>query len=482
MTRKRFYSILWSVAEVAVYPVIYMLSLPLFMRTLGIELFGVWMLVNTFLISGQLFNFGLGTATLRNVSRFLESKQPYEVSRTINSNLLSTFFIGLISLMVGLLLIAGIRYGNWFSFREAYQETVIRCILLIAPLLTLKFIEQILQSVLKAHEYFALASVLSMLSKFSLLGINVIMVLSGIRDLSWLFAANTVLLAIIILITMLMVRKVNPEIKYAFTISKSRIWEEMNFGKWTWLQSLMVILTYQGDRLLVMLFFGPATLAYYAVVSTMFNHIHMCFGALIPWMFPAISKMVERGEDTPQRYFKIRGFVLMMSILGLGLFYLVHPYLLTWWIGEANFAEMKSLIPLFILFELFFVFTIVAYVYCNSGGQEVLFTKITAVFTGLNLAGMFGGIWMSGTVEGMVWGMVVTTIPGMMIQNHWMNKKLFGEPVWQELIRIFLPAIFMALAIVNADAWIRTLAVVLALTMLYRIYIIRLFPRHVIAG
>lgn len=482
MSKVRLYSILWSVMDVALYPVAYMLTLPYFMHELGLELFGIWMLVNGFLISGQLFNFGIGTATLRNVSRFLGMNEQAEVSRTINSNLVATLLIGLVCLIGGLGIIAGIQTWDWFSLRAEYRESVMYCLLLAAPILTLKFMEQVLQNALKAHEKYVRSSALSMVSRFGVLGINCLLISLHVRSIEWLLVVNMVVLAGMNLLLFIAMKRTNPTIHFGLHFSWKRLLEEIQYGKWTWMQSLMVILTYQSDRFLVMIFFGPATLAYYAIVSTMFNHIHMCYIALAPWLFPTLAKMKERGEASLRQYVKIRSYILVLSVMSLWMFYLTNAYILKYWIGVDNYAEISELITLFILFELLFVFTIVPYIYCNSSGYEKLYTKITAMFTALNLAGMLAGCYLSGNVQGMVWGLVCTTLPAMMMQNYMLNRKIFHQPVLNEALWVFLPPLLVAFAILSSVMMVQLLIAAITLYLLYRLYYLKIVNRDVVAG
>ncbi|MFA6261327.1 MAG: oligosaccharide flippase family protein [Bacteroidia bacterium] len=482
MRKQKLYSILWSVMDVALYPVAYMLTLPYFMHQLGLELFGIWMLVNGFLISGQLFNFGIGTATLRNVSRFLSLNQDAEVSRTINSNLVTTLLIGVMSLIIGLGVIAGIQTWNWFSFRPEYRESVAYCLIITAPILTLKFMEQVLQNALRAHEKFVLSSVLSMCSRFSVLGINILLIAFKVRSIEWLLLVNLVILAGINLMLFLAVKRTNPMIHFGLHFSRQRVMEEIQYGKWTWMQSLMVILTYQSDRFLVMIFFGPATLAYYAIVSTMFNHIHMCYIALAPWLFPTLAKMKQQGEASLGQYIKIRSYILVLAVVSLWVFYLTNEFILKYWIGVENYAEISELITLFILFELLFVFTIVPYIYCNSSGFEKLYTKITGMFTSMNLAGMLAGCYFSQDVHGMVWGLVCTTLPAMMIQNYILNRSIFHQPVLNEALWVFLPPLLVAFAILSSVIMVQLFIAGITLYLLYRLYYLKIVNRDVVAG
>ena len=83
---------------------------------------------------------------------------------------------------------------------------------------------------------------------------------------------------------------------FRLSFNKSHIKYEINYSVFVWFQSIAVIIAYQGDRILVSYGFGLATLSFYAIVATLFNHIHMAFGAILAWLFPQIVKSSDEEE------------------------------------------------------------------------------------------------------------------------------------------------------------------------------------------
>ena len=470
MSKHRIKTILWSILDVGLYPVIFMGSIPVFMNHMGDTMFGFWMLVNAILVTGQLLSMGLGTATYRNVSKFIADQNRIEVAKTISSNILTTLIISIVAILITAGLIVGITYYNWFHIESAYQNIIIHALFICVPLLIFKFIEQIFQNTLKAYEKFILANLMSMASRFGVLAINLFLVVVFNATIVTMLYCNLVYLFIIITILHFEVKRVDPNLKFILTFDRLRVKEEIHFGWWVWLQSLFVILTYQGDRFLVMSFFGPSDLAYYSIVSAMFNHIHMCFIALAPWAFPKIAKMMQRGENTPSFFFKFRSYITILALISLWLFSLSNQFIFTLWLGPEKYQHIKEYITLFIAFELFFVFTIVPNIYCNSGGYEKLFTKITFIFTSLNFIGMLVGYYLAGTINGLIWGLFISTIPGMVIQNIILNNKIFNRSFIDEAVWVFMPSTLMALAVLNHGFLYQAIFITTAIYLLYKIY------------
>lgn len=470
MSRNKLHIVIWSLLDVGLYPVFYLLTIPYFMNTMGTELFGIWMLISAIMVMGQLLSMGLGTATYRNVSRFLADRNTVELSRTISTNIMTSLAISLVCFALAGGLCVGIRYAGWFEVPAMYQSMVLYALVLSVPFLVMKFIEQILQNVIKSYERFLLAYMLNMCSRFGVLMIYVCLVAYGIRDIGSLIAAGSAFLALLLVVYAISINRIDPTIRFIPAIDLKRIKEEVTYGWWIWLQSLFVIITYQGDRLLVMSFFGPGQLAFYTIVSTMFNHIHMCYSALAPWMFPRITKMNQHGLETPQEYFNIRGYVMIIAISTLWLFSVLHPYLLPLWLGDQKYSMIKEYVTLFILFELFFIFTIVPSLYCNSTGNEQLFTRLTLVFSAINFFGMLLGYFFSGTIMGLIWGLVISTVPAMFILNMMLNNWIFNRPAFEEWVMAFVPSVCIGLSILLSGFLVKAIFLISGFYFLYRFY------------
>lgn len=448
-----------------------MLTIPVFINHMGEVLFGLWMLVNSIFITGQLFSMGLTTATYRNVARFIGEGNLKEINQTISSNLMTCLGLFFICLTLTLPLSWALVKLQIFTVPSEQLKYVSDCIILCAPLLILKFIEQIFQNSIKAYEKLVIASYLSIASRFSQLGLSLLVVLSGYNSIKLILSLHILSVSVFILICYFILKKIEPGIKLSLNFQLSRVKEEIRYGFWIWLQSVFVIIAYQGDKILVMMFFGPVKLAYYSIVSNMFNHIHMCYCALAPWAFPQLAKMITHGKKSEAAFFGIRAYVIVFAVLSLWAFYLLNPYLLSAWLGQEKYQSLHELILPFTLFELFFVFTVVPYLFCNSAGYEKLYTRITIFYSLLNLIGMIVGYKITNSLDGMLTGLILTIIPAMMIQNLVMNKYIFRKRETEELLLVFVPSVCLAISFLLDNSFYSAVLMLTAFVMMYFVFI-----------
>ncbi len=100
MNSKNLKNSVWSIIDVLLYPTIYILFTPYFVQHLGVETYGIWMLINTLIVLMQIFNFGLGVNTQRSVAIALGNKNVSLVPKIVSTNLTTTLVISLICVIL----------------------------------------------------------------------------------------------------------------------------------------------------------------------------------------------------------------------------------------------------------------------------------------------------------------------------------------------------------------------------------------------
>ncbi|HET9052758.1 MAG TPA: hypothetical protein VFM90_01200, partial [Cyclobacteriaceae bacterium] len=93
---------IWSVLDAVVYPVVYTAALPVLIKGIGVTAFGFWVVLNTIIITLQLFNLNIGLTTVRYVSVALAKGNPIETSKLMNALLQISFMLLLIVTLIGI--------------------------------------------------------------------------------------------------------------------------------------------------------------------------------------------------------------------------------------------------------------------------------------------------------------------------------------------------------------------------------------------
>lgn len=443
----------WNIFEVLVSPLILFVSIPLFLAQLGSEDYGIWMFVNTIVILLQSLNLGLNTSTYKHVSSALSTKDEAQINQTLTTNLSLTMLLSVVGfLIIGIVAFFIVQF-NVFIDASVQKSTLVYSLFLGGFILFSKLTEQILYTIYRAFEDFKYVTFISITSKIvTVLGSVILAYITNNIVLVLLY--NAIISLLFLFINYRLIRRFLPFYRFHFHLSKSAIKFEVNYSFFVWLQSIAVVLTYQGDRLLVSSGFGLETLSYYTIVATIFNHIHMAFAALTGWVFPQIAKNQNDTTYIKQLYLNTRNVSAFIAVSLLAVFTFIATPLFEVWLGADNFQHIAKYLNLFAMFEFVFIFTIMPNFFLNGSGYEKLNLKITLVYTLLNVFGMLVGYFAWHSVTGILIGLFVTTIIGMFILHVKMDKLFqLSEQVVYNTVLLFVPSL-LGCGIAYFDHWV----------------------------
>lgn len=434
---------LWSILDASLYPAVYLAIVPTLLRSMGSTIFGLWIILGSLVTILQLFNFNsgianLGIATIRGVSDAKANDDKQLAVDTINCVLhITAALCGIVSLIgVGLSYVA-VKY-SWWGLNEAPGVNVTLCVLMACIIAGLRFFDQAFQSIIKAYEQFKWASMLNMVFRFGLLTINVALAVNK-RPITELLMANIGFIAVYILAQYLFVKKLIPFYRIGAVKDSVQYRRVLGFSLLPWLQSLVIVLTFQSDRFWVSSLSGLSEVSGYGLSSTMFNHIHMIFTAMAVWMLPRIAGMVSRGEDPSQQYELVRYILLSFIVLSLLGFNLVAPLLIQAWAGEEMYGQIYSYIRHFIAFELVFAHSIMPLLFLNAAGKEHLAAKITISYCAICYVFMLASLWQLRTPAAMIMGMTVSLCITMPLVNMRVARAIGRQTSWKSIILEMLP-------------------------------------------
>lgn len=437
MRLKSLNSSVWSIADVLIYPALYLLFTPFFIRHLGEEVYGVWMIVNTIIVFMQIFNFGLGLNTQRNIAIAIGKKDIVAIPRIVNANLSIALLMSFICIVVGVAF-AQVQYSfNLFRISKLLQQTTFLSISISGVIVGLKFIEQICTNTLIAYERIAFVARYNIFIRLVVLIAAIVLIYQNENIFYiFLFTVGAYLVAITFLYHY--IQQSTGQFKLKCSFSKAIFSKEFQYSKWIWLQSVFVIIAFQCDKFLIAHWVGVKSFSYYSIVSTIFNHLHLALMAVAPWAIPQITKLFATGQSYKEYYFSMRSLIHIICYVGIGVFYLLYTQLFSLWLGADLFAHIAIYIRMYMAFQLIFVFTITPFYLLNAIGKGQLSTINTFVYSTLSLSGVFIGYTVSQNIEGILLGLIIAIIIAMFIQQIGLSRQLHFNTFW-ESIGLLLP-------------------------------------------
>lgn len=453
----------WSVVDAAVYPIVYLATVPIMIRSLGLELFGAWIILTSLVTILQLFNLNLGLTAMRNVAFGLGENNIKAVNNTINGLIFLTVMLVFVVSFSGVgLSVLAVKF-NWWGLTKDI-ENISLCIFLAAVFAGLKFFDQVFQSIIKAKEGFKTAAILNSINRFGLLAITLMLAVLGF-SIYHILLVNIVYLFLYLLIQFANICKLFPDYKFKFIQDKELYKRLLHFSIWPWLQAILVVLTFQTDRFWISAFAGLREVSGYGLSSTMFNHIHIIFTAMAIWLLPRLSSMASRNEDPLKLYANAKSGLISFMLVSLLAFHFLAPFILNIWLGAEAFSEVSIYVKPFIAFEMIFACSILPIIYFNASGKEKLATCVTLFYCALTYIFMLAGLYIFkntvALVEGMMLAMCIAmpiinllTLKNMSQTSAGINSFIEIVPVYLAIMILYSQNIYLSIVLLFVFAYL----------------------------
>lgn len=459
----------WNISDTFLYPVLFFGSTSFFIRGLGTVQFGIWMLINTIVVSMQLFNFGIGSSVFRNVALY-EAQHNAKGKQDVVGNALSLSLV-----MFGLSLIAAAalaflvyNYGL-LHVAPAYKLVCSKGILLAGAIVGFKFLELVFTSYFKALQQFNKAMLIASGNKMIALILNIVLLAFLQLQILYLLLVIIVVNIAFALVALWLLYRDFPAFRFSFNLKLPR--QEARFALFTWLQSLAILVTFQADRYLIVDFFGLSVLSYYAVTATIFNHLHMGLNSILPWLAPKFTQLYAHKADGLELYVTARNFIAACSLLFLLLIFLMYPLAFKIILGKDTLIHISDYTRYFILFELFFALNIIPSYYFNAMGQERKCFYLLLFFALLTWACMWICLTIFHQPIAILYGFVISCVVYIFVQNVLLNKITRGKFSFLQAVLLLLPQLLVGCFMLLTDPVWRWIALAAGMFSLYFIYI-----------
>lgn len=328
----------YSIAEYIAQPVSMLLAAPFLVHKLGLQQYGIWMLVSAILGSMGILSTGFGDATVKYVSAYRGQNNPYGVRRTIRATLtVNTVLGGFFGLCVWFS--APFCVNHVFKIESALHAASVQAIQISAIILLIRSVESVFVSTLRAYERYGPPVKLNVFLR-AIVVVSAVVIAAMGRGVVAIMLATLFWSAIIVVLQAIAARHVVGPFNPFPSLAKEPLAEVFSFGCFSWLQSLAGVTFTYADRFLVAAMLGTGPVAIYVLCVQATQPIHGLGAAAFNFVFPHISSRHEAGDiHGPKRVFRMA----LLSSLGLSLifclpFVFLGRQILTLWMG-ADFAK-----------------------------------------------------------------------------------------------------------------------------------------------
>lgn len=335
--RSLFSNALWNMSATIIMALAGFLIVPIIIKEIGIENFGIYAII--LMVGGfaQLQSLGLGEATLKFVSQYYARNDINGVNRVLGSTLSVYIFSG--TIISGVIIFFSPYIINLFKLSSENFSNASIALRISGVSFFISIFSSAFKSIPEAVQRY------DILSKYNLIMMIIryvsmyyIAILGGgIIGLTYLTLVSAV---IDIFIYGFLAKKMIPNITLFPSFQKDGIQEVIGFGVFSFFNDLIQKVSTYIDQFVLGVFFSAASVGYLTAPKDLIIKAQSLTGAVSQALFPKFSSM-EEGNEMKTLYVTSLWVLTIFSIIIFVPLAIIIPFFLSKWL-TPEFAENGS--------------------------------------------------------------------------------------------------------------------------------------------
>jgi O-antigen/teichoic acid export membrane protein len=374
--------------------------IPFFIRTLGKERYGIWILIASIFAYRNTLNLGLNSAINRYIPVFLAKNDRDSVQKVVSVSMLYLYST---SIILAALTLVAYRYVEiWFSIPFdliGVSKTLILivgfCFVLIMPL---QMYNGVLSG-LQRYDIISIGTVIPIIIRTVVL----ILLLSrgyGLLTMGLVFGICEIIIRIfqvVFTVKLLPHISILPTTKIDFAL----LWQMLHYGTNTLLYIVGAGIVCKASSIIIGIFLSPADITNYYVASAGVLVLGAFIESFMAAIKPAISDLDARNKEAAirQLIFSIQKYALILLIPSFFFFLIMGRDFLLVWIG-ADFKNMYLILVILSISHFLRLFQYGNFLVLVGKGQHKIFGLLAVLMAvcAIMLAVVFVKIFKLGLV------------------------------------------------------------------------------------
>jgi O-antigen/teichoic acid export membrane protein len=345
------------------WPILFSFFLtPFIIHRLGVEEYGVYVLLLTIISFFSLLNFGFIYSFVKELSAANANTEASvaRMRQIFGATLVIFTGVGVIAIATGVILMyAGPALFNLDAAQHSALQTSFFVVGIIGFLNSLSLVYSHIPFALQRQDIGTTVYI----ANITITGLLTIAALFLGRGVVWLIGIQVVSSALSLITLYWYSRKIAPWLTPVFTAPGSLYRQLAAAGGFMYMHNLSSTFLSQLDRLIISSMTGSAALTYYAVPGSLTEKIQGTVTSLSGILFPLTSQLLEQGRQEELRRIYRRAMtviLLLASALATSIAVFGHKILL-YWVGPeiavASTPILHWLVPTYFLLAVFMPLT-----------------------------------------------------------------------------------------------------------------------------
>jgi O-antigen/teichoic acid export membrane protein len=415
------------------------LTIPLLIRLIGVEEYGLWTLASTIILVVALAEAGIAVTTTVFVSQDLDKGDVESLSQTLTVTIGGILILATFASLT-LYFTADSIVSLFSKLDQSQHLAVVHTLQLGCLVVWCRLLQLTLIGAEQAYQQYRLLNILSTIQSFSLnLGLVGIAWLGGrtVELMQW-----QVLISILILIGHIwIVRSLVQHVRLRPIWNKGKVLAIADYSFTVWLLILGTALFSKGDRLIVGYYLGSESLGIYGGVTEIASAINSFSALPVQPLVPILSGYsknhnISHSELTQ----KIKQAIELNTFFALGsaaFLFILSPFIMRLMFVEvANENTLIALQIAIVIYGLFSLNAVGFFILISNDPKTVMRIQLisgifalTLIFLGASKFGLLGAI--SGNIGFILtWLMIFCGLKNLKISNLLWLKSSFFLLVW----------------------------------------------------
>lgn len=330
----------WNIIGGAVYPVVGMAVVPLMVRGLGTERYGLWALAGSVLGYFIVFDLGLGRSVTKFVSEALAKGERGQVPQVFWTALLASLALGTLGGLAFLLAVPFLT-SRLLRISPDLAPEARAFLAVFSAFAPIYLCQRTVGALLEASHRFDLSNAVGVPARvvsllLPLIGVWLGWPLAGVGALAILAGVGG------LLATFAVALRVRPEVGEGIALSMATLRRVVGFGGWMMGASILALLVAGSDRVIIGAVLSAKAVAYYAPSQSLIGQMYIIPGAIYATLFPAFSALWNVDEARAERLYASAFKILALAMGAIAIMLIVFARdLLTLWLGP-EFAGQST--------------------------------------------------------------------------------------------------------------------------------------------
>jgi O-antigen/teichoic acid export membrane protein len=310
LIRNSFYNIAGSVFRLAIN----FLSIPIIIRFIGIEEYGLWSLVSTIVAFASLLECGLTSSIIVFLSKDISVEDSKGASETLT-------ITSILLLCLSFLIVFCLWFASPFiithipSIQFSQHSSLIYASQLGGVFVFFNILQRLPIAIEQVYQRYGKMNLINTFYlAFNTLGLSVVAWLGGhsVEMMQWQILTNIIFLSVHCLFAWWMIKDISPNFCWSFKKAS----EITKYSLASWSTVIVSSLFCQGDRLIIAFFLGARSLGIYAAISNIVSQIPAVASVPVQPLVPKLVGILDsESKECKAEIRTVVGQALQLNVL-----------------------------------------------------------------------------------------------------------------------------------------------------------------------